>query len=44
MPTDEVDEVRIVAGWMAEHEPPELPLDPAPDADALQGFVEAAAP
>ena len=28
VPADEVDEVRIVAGWVADHEPPELALDP----------------
>jgi DNA polymerase III subunit epsilon len=39
VPTDEVDEVRIVAGWVAEHEPAELPLDPAPDAARLLSFV-----
>ena len=27
---DDVDEVRIVAAWLAEHEPPALPLDPRP--------------
>ena len=32
VPAAEVDELRIVWGWLAEHEPPELPLDPAPDA------------
>ena len=30
VPVDEVDEVRIVSAWVAEHEPAELPLDPAP--------------
>ena len=43
VPAAEVDELRIVWGWLADNEPPELPLDPAPDADALQGFVAAAA-
>ena len=27
LPPDEVDEVRIVAGWLAEHEPAQLELD-----------------
>jgi DNA polymerase-3 subunit epsilon len=39
VPAEEVDEVRIVAGWVAEHEPAELPLDPAPDAGRLLSFV-----
>jgi DNA polymerase III subunit epsilon len=39
VPTNEVDEVRIVAAWVAEHEPPELPLDPAPDNARLLGFL-----
>ena len=43
MPADEVDELRIVWGWLAEHEPPSLPLDPAPAAEVLQEFVAAAA-
>ena len=33
VPATEVDEMRIVWGWMAEHEPPALALDPPPDAD-----------
>ena len=37
---EEVDEVRIVAAWMAEHEPAELALDPAPNAQQLLRFVE----
>ena len=32
VPADEVDELRIVWGWLADNEPPELALDPAPDA------------
>jgi DNA polymerase-3 subunit epsilon len=39
VPADEVDEVRIVASWVADHEPPELPLDPAPSAPALMRFA-----
>lgn len=38
VPADEVDEVRIVAGWVADHEPPELTLDPKPSAEALLEF------
>ena len=29
VPVDEVDEIRIVASWMADHEPPELDARPA---------------
>ncbi len=43
VPADEVDELRIVWGWLAEHGPAELPLDPAPAPDALQRFVAGAA-
>jgi DNA polymerase III subunit epsilon len=43
VPADEVDEVRIVAGWVAEHEPPELALDPRPHERALLSFAEARA-
>jgi hypothetical protein len=39
VPVDEVDEIRIVASWVADHEPPELALDPAPSAPALMRFV-----
>jgi DNA polymerase-3 subunit epsilon len=39
IPADEIDEVRIVAGWIAEHEPPVLNLDPPPQARALQSFA-----
>ena len=38
IPADEIDEVRIVAGWIAEHEPPTLTLDPAPSPEALLRF------
>jgi hypothetical protein len=36
--------VRIVASWVADNEPPQLPLDPAPSAPALMRFVVASAP
>jgi DNA polymerase-3 subunit epsilon len=39
VPADEVDEVRIVASWVADHEPPELSLDPPPSAPALLRFA-----
>jgi DNA polymerase III subunit epsilon len=39
VPVDEVDEIRIVASWVADHEPPELPLDPPPSAPALMRVV-----
>jgi DNA polymerase III subunit epsilon len=42
VPADEVDEVRIVASWVADHEPSELPLDPPPSAPALLRFAAAA--
>ncbi len=38
IPADEIDEVRIVASWIAEHEPPALTLDPAPSPEALLRF------
>jgi DNA polymerase III subunit epsilon len=40
VPVDEVDEIRIVASWVADNELPELPLDPAPSAPALMRFAE----
>ncbi|MEA2362072.1 MAG: polymerase subunit epsilon [Thermoleophilaceae bacterium] len=43
VPTGEVDEVRLVAGWIADNEPPQLALDPAPSAPALLRFAAAAA-
>jgi DNA polymerase-3 subunit epsilon len=43
VPADEIDEIRIVASWVAEHEPPALPLDPAPGADELLAFTGSAA-
>jgi DNA polymerase-3 subunit epsilon len=39
VPADEVDEVRIVAAWIAEHEPPAIALDPAPATQALREFA-----
>jgi len=42
VPTDEVDEVRIVHAWLAAHEPPQLALDEDPDPDRLEAWVEAA--
>jgi DNA polymerase III subunit epsilon len=39
VPADEVDEVRIVAGWVAEHAPPELALEPPPAEQALLAFA-----
>ena len=44
IPANEIDEIRIVASWVAEHEPPTLTLDPAPDPDALAAFAAQAAP
>ncbi|HET8819957.1 MAG TPA: exonuclease domain-containing protein [Thermoleophilaceae bacterium] len=44
IPANEIDEIRIVASWVAEHEPPSLKLDPAPDAAALTAFLASAAP
>jgi len=44
VPPGEVDEVRIVATWLASHpETPALVLDPPPDREALAGFVAGAA-
>lgn len=39
---DDVDEVRIVAAWLAEHEAPALPLQPPPTAARLVQFTESA--
>ena len=44
IPADEIDEIRIVASWVAENEPPALRLDPAPSPKALSSFVADAAP
>jgi DNA polymerase III subunit epsilon len=41
VPVDEVDEIRIVASWVADNEPPELSLDPPPSAPALMRFAAA---
>jgi DNA polymerase III subunit epsilon len=42
IPADEIDEIRIVASWVAEHEPAALPLDPAPASDELLAFAGSA--
>jgi DNA polymerase III subunit epsilon len=40
LPPDEVDEMRIVATWLASHpETPQLPLEPAPNEPTLSQFV-----
>lgn len=40
VPKEEVDEVRIVAGWLAGHEATEVPLDELPDAgEELAGWL-----
>ena len=44
IPADEIDEIRIVASWVAENEPASLTLDPAPDAKRLAAFAEKTAP
>jgi hypothetical protein len=44
IPADEIDEVRIAASWIAEHEPPALKLDPPPEHAVLAAFVADAAP
>ena len=44
IPADEIDEIRIVASWVAENEPPALSLDPAPSAETLRSFAGTAAP
>jgi hypothetical protein len=43
VPVDEVDEIRIVASWVADGELPELPLEPAPSEAELRDFVGATA-
>jgi hypothetical protein len=43
IPADEIDEIRIVASWVAENEPPTLTLDPAPTEAALMRFSGSAA-
>jgi DNA polymerase-3 subunit epsilon len=42
LPADEVDETRIVAGWIATHAPPVLELGARVDPDRLARFVTAA--
>jgi DNA polymerase-3 subunit epsilon len=37
---DEVDEIRIVGGWLAAHEPPQLPLDVDLEPDGLSDWIE----
>jgi DNA polymerase-3 subunit epsilon len=44
IPADQVDEVRIVASWIAEHDPPLITLDPLPERDELVSFARAGAP
>jgi hypothetical protein len=44
IPVEEVDELRIVAGWIADHEPPALELVPTPTQPDLLRFVAAATP
>ena len=39
LPPDEVDEVRILYSWAAEHDPPRLELEPRPDARTLRRFA-----
>jgi DNA polymerase-3 subunit epsilon len=39
IPAGEIDEIRIVASWVAEHEPAVLALDPVPCADELLAFM-----
>ena len=38
VPPDEVDEIRIVAGWLAAHEPPSLDLGTPPSRAKLERF------
>jgi DNA polymerase III subunit epsilon len=42
VPADEVDEVRLVASWIADDEPLELALDPKPSAPAIMRFAASA--
>jgi hypothetical protein len=37
---DEADEVRIVGGWLAAHEPPQLPLDSEVEPGEVVSWVE----
>jgi DNA polymerase-3 subunit epsilon len=43
VPAEEVDELRLVWGFVADRSPPELPLEPAPGPAELRRFVAAAA-
>jgi len=43
VPPDEMDEVRIVAGWQAEHDLTQLPLDPPPAPAELHELATPAA-
>jgi DNA polymerase-3 subunit epsilon len=43
VPAEEVDELRLVWGFVADQAPPELPLEPAPGPAELRRFVAAAA-
>jgi DNA polymerase-3 subunit epsilon len=45
LPPDEVDEMRIVATWLASHpSTPQLSLDPQPDGARLEEFVDGVQP
>jgi DNA polymerase-3 subunit epsilon len=44
VPADEVDEVRIVSGWVATHDPPVLALDPPPEERRLAAFATGSPP
>jgi DNA polymerase III subunit epsilon len=44
VPADEIDEMRIVSGWIADHEPEELALDPHPGERRLMKFAGFEAP
>ena len=39
IPADEIDEIRIVASWIAENEPPALTLEPRPNPGAVAAFA-----
>jgi DNA polymerase III subunit epsilon len=43
VPPDEIDEVRIVATYLASHELPQLALEPPPSRERLESFVGASA-
>jgi DNA polymerase III subunit epsilon len=42
LPASEVDEVRIVWAWLAEHEPPALELDPPPGEEEMLDWLASA--